>query len=127
LGRYYLNTGIEPFAPAIAATGLVLGIAFSGRLKNGQGASWAWVFGLLWLAIGIYDFRRSWNPAWSTQRSSWAYMMANLFGPTSACAESECLGEVFFTVPLTASITYSLGAFIRRFVFRTATISVHNS
>ena len=122
LSRYYLNTGIEPFAPAIAATGLVLGLAFSGRFKNGQGASWAWIFGLLWLAIGIYDLRRDWSPSWSIQRSSWAYAMANLFGPTSACSNSECLGELFFTAPFTASVTYSVGAFIRHSLFRASTV-----
>ena len=38
----------------------------------------------------------------------------NLFGPTLKCSNSECLGELFFTIPFTASVTYSLGAYIRR-------------
>ena len=123
LSRYYVNTEIAPFAPVIAATGLILGLTLSGRFKNGQGASWAWIFGLLWLAIGIYEFRHNWSPSWSVRGGSWAYAMANLFGPTSACSNSECLGELLFTVPFTASLTYSVGAFLRRSVFGMSTVS----
>jgi hypothetical protein len=126
LSRYYVNTGIEPFAPVIAATGLVLGLAFSGRFRNGQGASWAWIFGMLWLAIGIYELRSGWSRSWSAQRSSWAYAMVNLFGPTSACSDSECLGELLFTMPSTAAVTYSVGAFIRRLLLQRSPLASHS-
>lgn len=127
LGRYYVNTGIEPFAPVIAATALVLGLAFSGRFRNGQGASWVWIFGLLWLAIGIYDLRSGWSPSWSTQHSSWAYAMVNLFGPTSACSGSECLGELLYTMPFTAAVSYSVGAFIRRLLLQRSPLASRSS
>ncbi|HSY33414.1 MAG TPA: hypothetical protein VLA42_15615 [Verrucomicrobiae bacterium] len=41
LGRFYYDTGIEAFAPAIAFTGLILGFFFSVRFQNGRGASLA--------------------------------------------------------------------------------------
>jgi hypothetical protein len=126
LGRYYVNTGIEAFAPVISTIALALGVAFSGRFRDGRGASWAWIFGLLWLAIGIYQFRSEWSPSWSIQRSSWAYAVENLFGRTSACSGSECIGELLFTMPFTASVAYSVGALIRQISSRTATHSAHN-
>lgn len=113
LSRYYFNTGIEAFAPAVAVTALILGFAFGGIISKGQGASLAWIFGLLWLGIGILDVRKGWNPAWSPEPSAWAHVKANLFGKTSACGDSECLNELFVTMPFTASVMYSLGAFIR--------------
>jgi len=116
LSRYYFDTRIEAFSPAIAGTAFILGIGFSGRFKNGRGAAWVWVFGLLWLAIGIDGLQASWNPAWSTQRSSWQYAMVNLFGPTSACSASECLSELAYTMPFAVSVAYSIGAFFNRFL-----------
>jgi hypothetical protein len=121
--RYYVNTWVEPFAPTIAAIAFIVGMTLSGRFKGGQGASWVWVFGLFCLGLGVNDFQSGWDPVWSTQPSSWANAMANLFGPTSACSSTECLGELFITVPFTASVTYSLGAFVRRLMTRTGTIS----
>ncbi len=53
LSRYYVNTRIEPLGPVIAATGLFLGLAFSARVRKGQGAGWAWILGAeSYLAIG---------------------------------------------------------------------------
>ncbi len=113
LSRYYINTGIEPFAPVIAAIGLALGIAFSGR-----GARWTWLFGLLWLSIGIYEIRGS---------GSWAHAMETLFAPTSACSDSECLGELLFTMPSVASVAFSVGAHIARFLSHLFGIASENS
>jgi hypothetical protein len=114
LSHYYYDTRLEAFAPAIAFTGLILGFFFSVRFQNGRGASLAWIFGLLWLAGGFYDAAIGWKPMWSTQKSSWDYAMVELFGRTSACS-SECLRQVFFTIPFTASVTYSIGSIIRKF------------
>jgi hypothetical protein len=114
LSRFYYDTCIEAFAPAIAFTGLILGFFFSVRFQNGRGASLAWIFGLLWLALGFHQAASGWNPAWATQKSSWDYAVVNLFGRTSACSSSECLSEVFFTMPFSASVTYSIGSIIRK-------------
>ena len=113
LSRYYVNTGIEPFVPAIAVTGLALGIAFSGR-----GARWTWIFGLLWLAVGVYA---------SPSDGSWAHAMGNLFARTSACSDSECIGELLFTMPSVASVAYSVGALIARFLPQLSELASRNS
>jgi hypothetical protein len=96
LSRYYENTGIAPFAPVIAVIGFALGIAFRGR-----GARWAWIFSLLWFAFGIFTVRGD---------GSWAQAMGNLFGSSSACSDSECLGELLITMPCVASLAFSAGA-----------------
>jgi hypothetical protein len=96
LSRYYANTGIAPFAPVIAATGFALGVAFCGR-----GARWTWIFSLLWFAFGIFAVRGG---------GSWAQAMGNLFDSSSACRDSECLGELLFTMPCFASFAFSAGA-----------------
>ena len=114
LSHSYYDTHLEAFGPAIAFTGLILGFFFSVRFQNGRGASLAWIFGLLWLAVGVYDAASSWKPMWSIQKSSWDYAMVQLFGRTSACSSSECLRQVFFTMPFSASVTYSIGSLIRK-------------
>jgi hypothetical protein len=98
LSRFYANTGIEPFAPAIGATGFALGIAFSGR-----GARWTWIFSLLWLVFGLFTVRGG---------GSWTQAMGNPFGLAPSCGDSGCLGELLFTIPCVASAAFSAGALI---------------
>lgn len=114
LSRYYPNTRLEAFFPVIALVAFVLGLTVSARFRHGEGARWTWAFGLLWLLFGIHDIRSGWSPSWSKFPTSWDYAMANLFGPTSACSSSECLGEVIYTMPFVTSVTYSIGALFRR-------------
>ena len=113
LSRLYYDTGLEPFAPAIALTAFLLGYFFSHQLFRARAAKWAWIIGALWLAFGIYDETRFWSAGWSTEKSRWQYALAEFFGPTSKCSGSECLGEVFFTMPFVASVMYSVGAYFR--------------
>jgi len=47
------------------------------------------------------------------KKTRFAYLIANLFGPTDKCSGSECLGELIFTMPFTASVMYSIGAYIK--------------
>jgi hypothetical protein len=114
LSRIYYNTGLEPYAPAIAITALLLGYFVSVHIGKGRAATSAWVLGLLWMFFGIYDTTRYWSASWSVEKTRWGYVLANLFGPTLKCSGSECLGELFFTTPFTASVTYSIGAYIRK-------------
>jgi hypothetical protein len=114
LSRMYYNTGLEPYSPMIAATALLLGYFASGFIFNGRAATFVWVIGVAWMAVGIYKTTTYWSASWSPEKTRWGYMLANLFGPTLKCGGSECLGELFFTTPFTASITYSIGAYLRK-------------
>jgi len=69
--------------------------------------------GVLWLAFGIYGETRLWSASWSGETTRLQYAFAEFFGPTSKCSGSECLNEVFFTMPFVASVMYSFGAYLR--------------
>lgn len=114
LSRAYYNTGLEPYSPAIALTAFLLGYFISPRVRKGQAATFVWVVGLLWLMYGMYDSVGYWSASWSPEKTRWGYMLANLFGPTAKCGGSECAGELLFTTPFTASVTYSIAAYIRK-------------
>lgn len=112
--QLYYNSGLEPYSPIIAATAFLLGYLVAGSIFQGRAATFAWIIGLAWMLFGIYAETRSWSASWSTEKTRWSYMLANLFGPTLKCSGTECMGELFFTTPFTASITYSVGAYLRK-------------
>ncbi|MGB8987982.1 MAG: hypothetical protein WCC37_15385 [Candidatus Sulfotelmatobacter sp.] len=114
IGKLYYNTGFEAYSPAIALTALLLGYFVSNRIGNGRSASWVWIIGFLWLLFGICDETRSWSATWSPEKTRWGYTLANFFGPTLKCSGSECLDELFFTTPFTATVVYSIGAYVRK-------------
>jgi len=114
VSRVYYNTGIEPYSPMIALTSLLLGYFLSFRILGLRTAEWTWTLGLLWLFVGVYELTSDWNASWSPETTRWGYALANLFGSTLKCSGSECLYELVFTTPFTASITYSIGAYLRR-------------
>jgi hypothetical protein len=114
LGRLYRFTPIEPFAPAMAMTALLIGYFFSHRLiDRSHIAQWTWTIGTFWFLLGVNDLTRFWSPTRSHGKSAWDYAMSQLFGPNRLCATSECLYELFFTFPFVLSLTYSIGAFVR--------------
>src|ERR1700733_8322102 len=100
----------HPYSPAIAVIALLLGYFFSFRVLKMKGATFTWIVGLLWLGFGVYDTARGWNASWSVEPTSWQYVVANLFGKTSQCSGTECLGEFIYTTPSIALFMYSLGA-----------------
>jgi len=114
VSRLYYNTGLEPYSPMIAATAFLLGYFAAGLILNGRAATFVWIIGLAWMVFGMYDTTKGWSASWSPEKTRWGYMLANLFGPTLRCSGSECLGELLFTTPFTASITYSFGAYLRK-------------
>lgn len=114
LSRAYYNTYLDPYSPAIALIAFLLGYFVSPRVRKGQAATFVWVVGFLWLIYGMYDTVGYWGASWSPEKTRWSYMLANLFGPTYKCSGSECLGELLFTTPFAASVTYSIAAYIRR-------------
>jgi hypothetical protein len=111
LSRFYYNTGIEAYSPAIAVSAFLVGYYVSFRLKNMRNAAWTWVVGILWLTFGAIRLTSSWGPS-SSGMSAWAYVAANLFGPARGCGPPECFYEIIFTTPCTASVMYSVGAYL---------------
>ena len=114
VARMYYNTGLEPYSPMIAATAFLLGYFAAGFIFSGRAANFIWIIGIAWLVFGMYETTRYWSANWSPEKTRWGYMVTNLFGPTLKCSGSECLGELIFTTPFTASVTYSIGAYLRK-------------
>ena len=114
VSRLYLNTGLEPYSPMIAATAFLLGYFVAGLVSDGRASTFVWIIGLAWMLFGVYDTTRFWSASWSPEKTRWGYTLANLFGPTLKCSGTECMGELFVTTPFTASITYSVGAYLRQ-------------
>jgi hypothetical protein len=119
ISRYYYNSGFEAYSPAIFATAIMLGYLVTRSLGHSSAimrklghssAMWVWIVGLVWLVYGAYDESSQWYKGVAHSRLD--YIVANFFGPTSKCSETECLNELFFTTPFTATIGYSLGAAI---------------
>jgi hypothetical protein len=117
VSRLYYNSGIEPYSPVIALVAFLLGYFLSFRVLGLRAAEWTWILGVLWLLFGVH-----WNASWSPEKTRWGYALANLFGATLKCSGSECLYEMVFTTPFTASVTYSIGAYLRRRLHGTAQI-----
>ncbi len=95
---------------------LLLGYFVVSRGQVRRAAAWTWVIGAIWLAFGIYDLAwggDGWDPRWSAEKTRFAYVIAQLFGPTGKCSSSECAGILIFTMPFTASVMYSIGAYIK--------------
>jgi hypothetical protein len=106
IGRYYYNTYIEPYSPAILLVSMVLGYSVNRKMGN-RAAQWVWVPGVLWLLIGVYDTSRY---PWGSSRLQ--YVVDNLFSPATKCGDSECLGEVLFTTVFAATVGYSIAAVV---------------
>lgn len=104
ISRYYYNTYMEPYSPAILLISLVLGY-FVNRKMGSRAAQWVWVPGLLWLLFGIYETGKY---PWGASRLQ--YVVDNLFSPTAKCNGSECIGEVLFTTVFSATVGYSIAA-----------------
>ncbi len=112
--KLYYNTGLEPYSPMIAVCAFLLGYFVSFRMFSLRAATWTWTLGLLWLTIGVHELSMHWSFWWSPEKTVWGYVLANLFGATLKCSGSECLYELLFTTPFAASITYSMGAYLRK-------------
>ena len=114
VGRLFRSTPLEPLAPGMALTALLIGYFFGHRLvARFHIAQWTWIIGTVWFFCGVYELTRFWSPAWSHEKSAWDYAKGQLFGPNRVCGASECLYQLFFTVPFVLSLTYSIGAFVR--------------
>lgn len=114
ISQLYYNTGIEAYSPIIAISAFLLGYFVSFRILSLRAATWTWVLGLVWLAVGVRGLSSGWGASWSPEKTPLGYVLANLFGPTLKCSGSDCLYEIVFTTPFAASITYSIGAYLRQ-------------
>jgi len=115
LDSQFHNSFLDNYWLLPALIALLLGYFLDPPVTKRVGAPWVWIVGLLWLAVGIWETSSGWSPAWSTEPNRWIYMAHSLFGKTAQCSGSECMSELVFTMPFIASVTYSLGAFVREY------------
>jgi hypothetical protein len=106
-GRYYYNSGLEAYSPAILAVAIILGYLATRKYGHSP-AMWVWIIGLAWLAFGVYEESSYWHMGLAPSRLD--FIASNFFGSTRRCSDTECLGEFFFTTPFAATVGYSLGA-----------------
>lgn len=110
--RLYGSASLGPFSPIASILVVVLGIVLSRRLCDRR-ASWAWVPGLLWLAFGAYEMLYVGGVlqtgAWQGATPS-RFLFNNLFG--AKCGDTECLDQVFFTLPFISTALYSISAWV---------------
>jgi len=111
--RYYQGSHIAAFSPCIAVSAFVMAF-FANRRRGNHSPLLFAIAGLLWLALAVWDEGRAWNPTWA-QESKSNYLVHMFFGTRAQCSASECIGELFFTTPCLAAITYSLGAAVGLF------------
>jgi hypothetical protein len=99
------------YGPAIWWPG-ILGFFVNRRLLH-RAACFAWLPGLVWLALGILSLSMatSWGPV---AMSSMTHLRVELFPVTrsdyDACAVNECFGPLLWTWPSLSAVTYSIGA-----------------
>ena len=104
------NTRLDALAPVTCVITFVVDLCVNRRWRN-RAACYLWVLALVWFSFGVISTYGEWNPAWDHKTHA-RYVTDNLFGKTLDCSGSECMGELLFTMPLTASLAYSLGALI---------------
>jgi len=101
----------QPYYVGIVLSGFVLG-AFSYRFFRSRAAYWVWIIPAGILVWNIF----TWEAAPS--QPYWPEVWNNYFG--SDCGGSECVYEVFVTVPFYSSLAYALGSITTTLVRRSA-------
>lgn len=104
-----------PYGPSIIA-GAALGFLVNRKLRN-LAACWVGVLPVVGLALLILHWHSGYeSSAYYRERtgdSYWVYLDEELFTTDSnKCANSECLGELIFTMPVVSAIAYSIGAIL---------------
>ena len=108
LGQLYHGTAIEPFSPFMAGSAALLGVFVARKLLD-RAALWSWIPGLLVFCFGALELMRWWSPSWDYSPKRWRYAVRNLL--TSNCGSTECLDELFYTMPFVCSIAYSVASY----------------
>jgi hypothetical protein len=93
----------QPYYIAPVLCGLVLG-ALSGRFFRTRWAGWVWFFPLIVLLWNLLTWKGAGAP---TTALYWKDVWMNYFGED--CGGSECMYEVFVTMPFYTSVAYSVG------------------
>ncbi|MFZ0421014.1 MAG: hypothetical protein WAM04_23135 [Candidatus Sulfotelmatobacter sp.] len=111
-----------------------LGVGFvANRASLKRVACWVWIPGLTWLAFGIWDSARDFDPRSSQGCSAVQYIVNSFFVlDSSKCngGEGAGLSGLFFTLPAFCSVAYSVGAWIALMVGRrdrNTTASIHST
>lgn len=105
-----------PYNPLLWVSGVLLGLLVN-RFARHRSACWVGAIALLLMfAVMVWDisiFKRSGYYGALTQGHYWKYEFGQLFSPDDAtCSDSECLGKLLVTLPVVASIAYSIGAWL---------------
>jgi len=79
------------------------------HLQRGFLTLWSWIPGLLVFCFGALELMRWWSPSWDYSPNRWQYAVRNLL--TSNCGSTECLDELFYTMPFVCSIAYSVASY----------------
>ncbi len=113
--RRALSLGIV-YNPFLWVFGMLLGLLVN-RFTRHRSACWVGAVALLFMfAVMVWDisiFKRSGYYATLTHGHYWKYELGQLFSRNDAsCSDSECLGKLFVTFPVVASIAYSIGAWL---------------
>lgn len=104
-GPLYGHTWLVPFSPFMCAAAALLGFLAARKLRD-RAAIWVWVPGVLWFSWAVFQLVHE-GPLPHA-----VFVFNNLMGPTDKCADSECLYELFYTMPLTCSIAYSVASWL---------------
>jgi hypothetical protein len=106
--RCYPQSHLAAFAPCIAAVAFLTALLVNRTRKHRLPLLFG-VVAVLYLAAAIWDEGRGWDYTWA-QESKAQYLLHMFFGTTQQCSTSDCIGDLFFTMPCVAAVAYSLGA-----------------
>jgi hypothetical protein len=101
------------FLCVVVMIGIILGCIAS-RVALRSEVCWVWIPGLTWLAFGIWDSARHFDPRWSQGCSAAQYTVNSFFAHSSRCngGDGSALAGLLFTLPAISSIAYAFGACI---------------
>ena len=104
----------------VAIIGMFLGYVASWATL-GSAARWIWIPGLTWLAFGIRDEVRHFDPRFSQGCSAEQYVINSFFVlDSSRCSggEGPTLAGLVLTLPAFCSVAYAVGASVALWVGR---------
>ena len=99
--------------PLIWGPGFVLGFLLS-YVTRQRAACWVWLCGLVWIAVGILDSVRYYDPRYSQGCSDFENVLNAFFIMNShRCGGgSSTLAGLLFTLPAVSSVAYAVGAWV---------------